>query len=687
LNFAQGTFAINEGQTYQVGHGATAGRLSGAISNSGTLAFSRSDASTFDGVISGTGAVNTNGTLTVTGANTYSGITTIYGGTLIVSGSHGALGTSLIENDGHLVFNRSGTLAMSNVITGTGKVSQSGPGTVVLNAANSYSGGTVISAGTLGLGSDSALGSGTLTITGGGIRAVHAERTIWQETTFAGDFTLGRLTNFLGAVTLTKDVTITLDNPDTFAGPATSTIFGAVNGNHAITIASGDNAGSITFSGSKAYSGGTTLQSGLVRVDNVHSLGSGAINIVTGTLQALADISFTQVIAVSGSAGTFDTGGHASSMQTVSGPGGMRITGTGSLLLSGSNAYAGGTILESGRLSIGHNHALGTGLVTIKGGEIRAHGAPRTLANDFRLNGNFTLGRETTLAGNVDLGANVTITSANPDVSPSTISTISGAISGSHSLTFTTGSNPIGTIVLSGSNSYSGGTTLLSGTLRAQNNHAMGTGVVHVDGGVFLVADGSAIGNEVELGGGTYARTLSGNLANAVNATSDLGGVDTTATILAGSSGSTTLVTSFSASSTALNDEIRLSDVYSFHGTGSNVFVLELSFTATEPHSMLAWLNGNEWVNARDGNFDNNPAFAAQFNGSFESFQALHGADLSTYIGAWGVEVNGGITSVWTVLNHNSDFTIIPEPSAGLLAGFGAASLFLRRRRRSSPAL
>jgi hypothetical protein len=110
---------------------------------------------------------------------------------------------------------------------------------------------------------------------------------------------------------------------------------------------------------------------------------------------------------------------------------------------------------------------------------------------------------------------------------------------------------------------------------------------------------------------------------------------------------------------------------------------MELSFTATEPDALLGWLSGNQWVNARDGNTGNNPLYASQFDGTFAEFQALRGTILANYIGAWGVDVNGGVTSVWAVLNHNSDFAVIPEPSAALLLALGGVMLAGRRRRRS----
>ena len=90
-----GTINLNSGGTLQIGTGTTGGVLGvSTLTNNGTLVFNRSDASTYSGIISGTGAVTNQGggTLTLDGANSFSGVTTISGGVLALSGT-GAIGT------------------------------------------------------------------------------------------------------------------------------------------------------------------------------------------------------------------------------------------------------------------------------------------------------------------------------------------------------------------------------------------------------------------------------------------------------------------------------------------------------------------------------------------------------------------------------------------------------------------
>jgi fibronectin-binding autotransporter adhesin len=99
----------------------------------------------------------------------YSGTTTISNGTLqlgsFAGSANGTLGTGEIINDATLRINRSNAFALSNLISGTGVVTQTGTGTTTLSNANTYTGGTTLSAGIL-LATNttgSATGTGALT--------------------------------------------------------------------------------------------------------------------------------------------------------------------------------------------------------------------------------------------------------------------------------------------------------------------------------------------------------------------------------------------------------------------------------------------------------------------------------------------------------------------------------------------
>src|SRR5262249_1430388 len=125
--------------------------------------------------------------------------------------------------------------------------------------------------------------------------------------------------------------------------------------------------------------------------------------------------------------------------KTITGNGSVDISGSGQLVLTAANSYHGGTIVENGTVGIGNDGVFGDGILIIRGGFLRADGAPRTIANTLQLDGDFSLGRLTNFTGSAALLRDVTITSANLGPNVELTSTFSGAISGAHKLTFATG--------------------------------------------------------------------------------------------------------------------------------------------------------------------------------------------------------------------------------------------------------
>ncbi|WP_241382247.1 autotransporter-associated beta strand repeat-containing protein, partial [Salmonella sp. YP256-1] len=112
--------------------------------------------------IGGTGRVEKSGdeTLTLSGSNTYTGGTLISGGTLVATNVE-ALGTGDVTDNAVLELNTGGDFI--NNIGGTGRVEKSGDDTLTLSGSNSYTGGTLISGGTLVATNVDALGSGDVT--------------------------------------------------------------------------------------------------------------------------------------------------------------------------------------------------------------------------------------------------------------------------------------------------------------------------------------------------------------------------------------------------------------------------------------------------------------------------------------------------------------------------------------------
>jgi autotransporter-associated beta strand protein len=103
------------------------------------------------------------------GANAFSGIL-INSGVLEVGNqdTNGGLGGGKVTNNGALMFDRTDTVMVPNLISGSGSLIQAGAGAVALSATNSYAGATTIQAGTLALVASGAIGASALiTVTGG----------------------------------------------------------------------------------------------------------------------------------------------------------------------------------------------------------------------------------------------------------------------------------------------------------------------------------------------------------------------------------------------------------------------------------------------------------------------------------------------------------------------------------------
>jgi fibronectin-binding autotransporter adhesin len=158
------------GGALQLGNGGTSGSIVGNVTDNGALAFNRSDIVTFPGAISGGGSLAQlgPGATILTGANTYTGGTTISAGTLQLGG--GAISGSIVgdvADNGALVFNRSDPVTFAGAISGSGSVSQVGSGVTVLTGNNSYGGPTTVSAGELFVAGDQSTATGPASVAAG----------------------------------------------------------------------------------------------------------------------------------------------------------------------------------------------------------------------------------------------------------------------------------------------------------------------------------------------------------------------------------------------------------------------------------------------------------------------------------------------------------------------------------------
>jgi autotransporter-associated beta strand protein len=174
VNNNNGGTSIGTGATLTVGNGTSDGDLgSGTITNNGSLVYDPTVANhSVSSTIIGMGSLTQEGETTLTllaSSNLYSGGTTINSSTLqigngIVTGSIGP--GPIYDNNSSLIFDNAGTLSVTNGITcpqqSGGTVTMSGPGTLILGGSNDYYGNTIVSSGTLKLGSSKAIPNETV---------------------------------------------------------------------------------------------------------------------------------------------------------------------------------------------------------------------------------------------------------------------------------------------------------------------------------------------------------------------------------------------------------------------------------------------------------------------------------------------------------------------------------------------
>lgn len=418
------------GGTLQIGgaSGALAGAI--AIADGATLQWSRSSNFTLANTISGQGGFHKSGgggsvTVTLSGDNTYTGTTTVSSGTLVLGSATGTgtgavvVGTGATFNTGAFSFDLgrlagagNGTVVgsgvfsydspansfLTNVIDGSGSLEKSGDGALTLAANNTYTGGTTINAGTLQLGN------------GGSLGAV--------------------------AGSIVNDGTLIFDRSDAVVHA------GAISGSGALIKRGGN---TVVLTGTNTYSGGTTIETGTLRLG-----GNGTSGIIAGPIAV--DSGATLDLQRSNSL-TFSN--------AISGAGRVAISGSGALTLSGANSYTGGTTLSAGTLLLGSAEALGaSGTITFAGGTLRF-----TADNTTDYSGRFSIEGDPVYRINTG-GQAVTFASSLTAPSASLIKSGNG------------------TLTLINANTFTGGVTISMGALELGHADALGSsGTITFSGG------------------------------------------------------------------------------------------------------------------------------------------------------------------------------------------------------------
>ena len=505
------SFALTGGTT---GTAATIGTVAQTADTAGGLTFQGS------------------GTTTLSGTNTY-GATTISAGTLQIgaAGTAGTLGTGAVTDNANLTFNRSDTTSVGNVISGTGSVSKLLPSLLNLTSTtNSYTGVTDIT-GILNAAS----------LADYGVASSIGARTLAQESGTGDGIGI-----HIGSVTT--------------AGTLQYTGSTAQSTNRQIRIAAAND--SIDSSGSAPISF-TFTGSGLNLFDNPGARTLTLTGSNTGAnlfSQNIYDQAGSLTTLAKTGTGNWTYAGVAGASGALGGNNVAVFGNGGTLTLTNTNTYTGGTAIGSGGgaavIRAAATQALGTGAVNfdttgnnstarleVIGGISLSNAINLASRNNSTvaiesISGNNTLsGAITTSVGGstniIQSDANtLTLSGGLSSLSGSRIFTLQGA--GNGAVTTTAIANGAGTVGIieagtgiwnfSATSTYTGGTTVNSGTLQAGvATHAFGNNqgslTINTGGTVDLNGFGQQVGYITGTGGTIYNNGTTTNNLNLFGAT------------------------------------------------------------------------------------------------------------------------------------------------------------------------
>ena len=480
-----------------------------------------------------------------------------------------SLNISLPGNRVVTVTNAGGTLVINGVISqssGTRTLTKQGAGTLTLSGVNTYTGTTTISAGTLSintiqnvgggassLGAPTTVGNGTIAIGATGILKYtgsgHSSDRVINKTTDGSTIDASGS----GTLTLTGGITGNNDNL-VLTGTGNGIESGVIGSGNATLTKSGT--GTWTLSGTNTYTGTTTINAGVLNIQNNSALGTtGAVTVASGaTLQIQGGITVNKTLTLNGTgisndgalrnisgnniwsgaitlgsatrinsdSGTLTmTGGIIGAGQslTLGGAGNITVSttaisgagtaltkdGAGTLTLSVANTFTGGTTLSAGTLNINNANALGTvaGTFTINGGTIdNTSGANITTLNyPLALNGDFTYSGS--VPRNLNLGTGAVTLNADRQIAVSAGSlTIGGTISaaarnltkaGAGTLSFGSNTVTLNSLTINaGTLTSTSGTLSLAGDFTNNGTFTHNSGTVTFNGAAVQTLSGSS---------------------------------------------------------------------------------------------------------------------------------------------------------------------------------------------------
>ncbi len=490
------------------GNGGATAIVDNSATQAATLTISEQQSSEFfEGTIQNSGfalsLVVTQGVgsiYTLTGNNTYTGTTEVAGGVLQVGagGVTGSLGSGAISIDAgaKLLFDRSDTIQIDNLLTGQGGLEVQAGLTFFTANNDLYSGQVTIDSGAL------------LDISGGGT------------------------TGTLGTAAIANSGTLDIDRTDV------ATIANAISGTGAVFVFDG----TAVFTGANNYSGATglffngNLKGGGANVfsaNSVVTVGTGSTLDLGGFNQTIAGLSgsgavISGLLTISGGGGASFSGTHGAGAlkltktgagtQTLTNPGAIQAVITGGTLQIGDGAgltlaasnftdnanlafnQVGGTTLGTNVTISGTGSVNYTGVYTIISSHISYSGASTIAASSFVQIG--------TGAGNLaTFGTGGVVDNGRLTLDRTGATTFANKISGTGSLR-----QAVGTVTLTGANTYSGGSEVLSGaTLVAGALNAFGSGNLTVDANATVDLGGFSELSSTTLNNGTLTESVGNN--------------------------------------------------------------------------------------------------------------------------------------------------------------------------------
>lgn len=388
------------------------------------------------------------------------------------------------------------TASISAVLAGTGGLAKNGPGILSLASSNTYSGGTVVNAGTLQLATGSAVGAirGVLTIQ-------------------SGATVLSTAASSFGYNPGTKVDTLTINHGTLTHNPGGTLTLSSVG----ITMTGGtmDSTGSAGFDFFDVSAlGGTALNTSVTTLASANTATiAGIINLragdgdTTGTVFTVADGAAADDLAVTASMVNGSAQGAASRVQK---------SGAGRMVLSGNNTYGGGTTLNAGTLVAASPTALGaTSTVAFNAGSglvLELATPDGTLANPYTLDmgsnrfntvlvNRATSGSADYVLGSLKLGASTMTFNRGSNISASAVVSIA-------TLDLSAGNNDRPVIVNGDASLQVGNAAILSNPNISKRLQLDGTSTANTLG---LIANGSGTGilSLIKAGAGKW--TLTGN--------------------------------------------------------------------------------------------------------------------------------------------------------------------------------